>query len=129
MKYAYIDNKDKTIIKYREFPLDFDKSKVSHKFGATKELNLLPVETIIEPIDSAIQKQGAIVSEILATKVKQTVKAEPLSEEDLENKRINLLIDEKKPTNPETLLKMMKVIKLLAKDSADQEIIDIVSKF
>ena len=85
MTYAHILNADNSIIKTAKYD-NFDAAAVAHKFGADKEVRIVPVEKLADPTiaNPLTERYGAINTVVEPTRVtkQRTVVAIPQEEQD-----------------------------------------------
>lgn len=71
VRYALIQNSDKSILEYKDYPDDFDKTTVSHKYDSSLEFDLLPVEYGLKPnYDPLVEEIQEKTPVVMVKKVK-----------------------------------------------------------
>lgn len=91
-RYAWVQNSDNSIVKIVDYDV-FDASKVAHKFGADKEIRIIPVTVVDEPvIDNETQRLSTPKRRVLDTKVEIYREAEALPQEVLDEKQEKQLV-------------------------------------
>ena len=83
-RYAYVQNSDDTITKTIEYD-KFDATAVTHKFGADKDVRIIPFEKVVDPsYDSATQRLTLNKKRVLVDKVEVYREVESIPKTELD---------------------------------------------
>jgi hypothetical protein len=84
MKYAWIKNEDDSLVMVKDYPEDWDKSSVSHKFGASHAIRIIPVETDEDLEFNELTQKQVTERVIMATKVRNKKTIVTLTSDELD---------------------------------------------